>query len=150
MDLKCVSFWGGRVLQSKIMEMWLQEPESDPGSQNPQMSTTVKMQGGQWRKLIFLPLSSHYTRMWYLSYYFLMWNHRASSQQTAALLVSAVTSLTFSTSPQRLMDHSHPLRGHRPCPLQFSYNAFSQWHPCTSHIDIQLLRNGFTTREEDF
>jgi len=100
------------------------------------------------KKINFPPLSSHYTRMWYFSYYFLMWNHKASSRQTAAPLVSAVTSLTFSTSPQRLMDHSPPLRGHRPCPLHFSHNPFSQQHPRTSHIDVQLLRNGFITRED--
>lgn len=68
------------------------------------------------RKIKFSPLSSHYTRMWYLSYCFLMWNHKASSRQTAAPLVSAVTSLTFSTSPQRLMDH---FEGSQTLPLTF-------------------------------
>ena len=109
---------------------------ANPGSQNPQMFTTVEIQGGQWIKIHCPPLSSYRTSIYCIVVTFLLWYHKGLPR---SYLLWHQILVIFSTGSQRAVAPSPPLRAHRPCPSVF----LLQTHfpvACTLHRSIQLQR----------
>lgn len=119
---------GEKFSQSKITGIWPQDLEVEVGWQNPQMSTIVKIQGERWLKLIYLPCL--HIRLERSVLVTISWcgSTRATFQQIVRLLMSAITSVIFSTSPQRLRDTSPSLRVTDLAPLLQCHFSVASMH----------------------